>query len=346
MTTHPNPPAEPGATSDRQPTGDGLSLVLIADDQAERTRWLTRLLEGAGYAVLRERVGQHVRERARFAQPDLIVLAPDLPDVTGVELSRQLRADARISSSTPIFLLVPEPATRELRLAALRAGAWEVITPPHEPDELLLRVDTYVRAKRDADRTGRAGLLDPQTGLYNRLGLARRARELGSQAFRDHGALACVVLALDVEATGGASPDARTDSALARSVQRLEVTARRSDVIGALGPAEFAVLAPGTDATGARRLAERLAGSLEVAAGSANGSPGTLVRVRCGYEAVANLGYTPIEPAALLARAATALRTGRAETGGWVRRYAEGPAAASSPSPSPSSPSSGASPAS
>jgi len=348
MTAHPNPPTEPAATSDRQPPVDGLSLVLIADDQAERTRWLVRLLEGAGYAVLRERVGQHVRERAQFAHPDLIVLAPDLPDVTGVELCRQLRADARITSSTPIFLLLPEPALREQRLAALRAGAWEVITPPHDPDEILLRVDMYVRAKRDADRTGRAGLLDPQTGLYNRLGLARRARELGSQAFRDHGALACVVLALDVEATDGATAGARTDSALARSIQRLEVTARRSDVIGALGPAEFAVLAPGTDATGARRLAERLAGSLEVAAGSADSTPGaTLVRVRCGYEAIANLGYTPIEPAALLARAATALRTGRAETGGWIRRFAEGPAAASSPSPSPSpsSTSSGASPA-
>jgi len=39
----------------------------------------------------------------------------------------------------------------------------------------------------------------PRTGLYNRQGLARRARELGSQAFREHGPLACVVLALDLE---------------------------------------------------------------------------------------------------------------------------------------------------
>src|SRR3989449_2198323 len=60
-----------------------------------------------------------------------------------------------------------------------------------------------VQARRDADQARAGGLLDPVTGLYNRQGLARRARELGSQAFREHGPLACIVLALDVEPPGG-----------------------------------------------------------------------------------------------------------------------------------------------
>jgi hypothetical protein len=51
--------------------------------------------------------------------------------------------------------------------------------------------------------------------------------------------------------------------------------------------------------------------------------------VRFGYEAVSNLGYAPVEPVELLVRASTALRTGKAEGGGSIRRFDEGSAAVS-----------------
>src|SRR5207244_9978224 len=54
------------------------------------------------------------------------------------------------------------------------------------------------------------------------------------------------------------------------------------------------------------------------------GAPPAPLRVRCGYEAVANVGYAPIEPVDLLVRASTALRTGRAESGSWLRRFDDG----------------------
>ncbi len=293
---------------------DELALGLVVDDREERSRWLVRLLEDAGYAVLLERTAAHARDRARAAQPDLIIIAANLPDMAGVDLCRALREDARITSATPIFLTLPGSAPREERLAALQAGAWECIAPPHDPDEILLKANLFVRSKRDVDSARLQGLIDPPTGLYNRQGLARRARELASQAFRDHGAIACVALAIDVRTGGLAASDMPEIG-----VHLLQSTARRSDVIGRLGPAEFAILAPGTDAPGARRLAERLAGALHAArAPAADAAP---VGVRVGYEAVANVGYAPVEPVELLVRASTALRTGKAEAGGWIRRF-------------------------
>src|SRR5216117_4381403 len=256
----------------------GLPLVLLAGDHPDDTNWLRNLLEPAGYAVLREPSGRYALERARGTEPDVIIVDAELPDMAGVELCRLLRADPRVSSSTPLLLAFRDHASREQRIAALRAGAWECIAPPHEADEILLKIGAYVRAKLDADRARAEGLLDPMTGLYNRQGLARRARELGSQAFREHGALACVVLALDVETPGGVN--------LGRSVQAIKAAARLSDVIGRLGATEFAVLAPGTDAEGARRLAERLASSVAAATIAPAGAP-PAVRMRCGYEAVA-----------------------------------------------------------
>src|SRR6267378_1521287 len=213
----------------------GLPLVLLAGDGQESTRWLRGLLESGGYAVLQERSGQHALDRARSTDP-------------------------RVSSSTPILLTIRDAATRAQRLAALRAGAWECIAPPHDADEILLKISAYVHAKLDADRARTEGLLDAMTGLYNRQGLARRARELGSQAFREHGPLACIVLALDVEPVEPAAQ--QQGGNLGRYVQALKSAARLSDVIGRLSATEFAVLAPGTDAGGARRLAERLASSV------------------------------------------------------------------------------------
>jgi len=304
----------------------GLPLVLLAGNGQEATRWLRGLLEGGGYAVLQERSGQHALDRARTTEPDVILVDAELPDMAGVELCRTLRADPRVSSSTPILLTIRDAATRAQRLAALRAGAWECITPPHDADEILLKIGAYVHAKLDADRARTEGLLDAVTGLYNRQGLARRARELGSQAFREHGPLACVVLALDIDPPDPATAQQQVGTSLARYVQAIKSAARLSDVIGRLSATEFAVLAPGTDAGGARRLAERLASSVPAttapsAAGVGAAAP---VRVRCGYEAVANVGYAPIEPVDLLVRAAAAVRTGRADPGGWLRRFDEG----------------------
>jgi len=310
----------------------GFPLVLLAGDGQEATRWLRGLLESGGYAVLQERSGQHALDRARTTEPDVILVDAELPDMAGVELCRTLRADPRVSSSTPILLTIRDAATRAQRLAALRAGAWECITPPHDADEILLKIGAYVHAKLDADRARTEGLLDAVTGLYNRQGLARRARELGSQAFREHGALACVVIALDIEPPDPVAAQQQGGTSLGRYVQAIKSAARLSDVIGRLSATEFAVLAPGTDAGGARRLAERLASSVSAttvtsAAGAPSAAP---VRVRCGYEAVANVGYAPIEPVDLLVRAAAAVRTGRADSGGWLRRFDEGTSPASS----------------
>jgi diguanylate cyclase (GGDEF)-like protein len=310
--------------TERMPQG-GLPLVLLAGNGQEATRWLRSLLEGGGYAVLQERSGQHAIERARTTEPDVILVDAELPDIAGVELCRTLRADPRVSSSTPILLMIRDAATRTQRLAALRAGAWECIAPPHDADEILLKIGAYTHAKLDADRARTEGLLDAATGLYNRQGLARRARELGSQAFREHGPLACVVLALDVEPVETGTPQPQGSASLGRYVQAIKSAARLSDVIGRLSATEFAVLAPGTDAGGARRLAERLASSVSATTvASAAGAAAAPVRVRCGYEAVANVGYAPIEPVDLLVRAAAAVRTGRADSGGWLRRFDEG----------------------
>src|SRR3989442_5403289 len=122
----------------------GLPLVLLAGDGQETTRWPRGLLESGRYAVLQERSGQHALDRARTTEPDVILVDAELPDMAGVELCRTLRADPRVSSSTPILLTIRDAATRAQRLAPVRARPLECITTPHCAGAKLLQVRAHV----------------------------------------------------------------------------------------------------------------------------------------------------------------------------------------------------------
>src|SRR5260370_3504838 len=195
---------------------------------------------------------------------------------------------------------------------------------PNQRSELhvLLRRRRSVGATRGADGADGSGLVDPLGGLYNRHGLARRARELNSQAFRDHSALAGVAVSPDIT-DGRAADDARVAAAGTGCAPALSTRSRLSDVIGRLGPREFALLAPATGPDGAVKLAQRMLHWVTTALAADPQAPA--VRVRAGYDAVVNVAYAPLDPTALLLRAATAL-PGIHSTGGgeWLQRVAEG----------------------
>jgi diguanylate cyclase (GGDEF)-like protein len=297
-------------------------LVVIANSQEWHTRSLESILGPHGYAVLRAYTGRQAVDRVLTSQPDAIILDTDLPDVDGLEVCRTLRNDPRVSPSTPILVTSPGHPSRQKRLAALRAGAWDYLGSTLDGEELPLRLDAYVRAKSDADRAREESLLDQLTGLYNIRGLARRARELGSQAFRAEEPFACIVFAPRLE---GGDGDAAVDEAVARAaVERLaralRESGRVSDAIGRLGPTEFAVVAQGTDGEGVVRMAERLQKLLD--AESARDGSAPRLKVAAGYDAVANYHEAPIEPSDMLVRATMAMRQSRTDDGGnWIRRF-------------------------
>ena len=289
-------------------------LALLASDQEWSSRSLETILEPSGFAVIHVYTARETLDRAHRDRPDIILLDAHLPDQEGLELCRALREDTHLDG-TPILLLVVGPATRQQRLAALRAGAWEVVSLPVDAEELLLKLATYARARAEADRAREEGLVDQLTGLYNARGLARRVREIGSEARRHHAALACVAFGTD---RGREKPDDEAD--LAQDMARvLRHAGRVSDAIGRLGRTDFAIVALDTNAPAAVRLAERMLDAVNKAP-HASRQPRPPVRV--GYEAVENLQTTPVEPVDVLVRAATALEHARAEGNGErIRRY-------------------------
>lgn len=286
-------------------------VVLIAGGRAPL---VASALEENRYAVVQVPTGVRALEWARQIHPDAILLQDDLPDMAGIDACRLLHSDRHIGHNVPILILAPGKPTPDQRVTALGAGAWDFLRYPGDHEELSLKLQAFVQAKRNVDIALAEGLVDPAMGVHSRPGLARRARELGALMNRKHGGLACLVFALE------------TDPQDARVARLLAHTARVSDVVGVLGSAEFAVLAPETNHAGAVKFALRAGDALRrttddealLAAAST---------LRVGYDVVVNLRYSPMDPVALLVRASAAVRHGSPEPGyPWVRRFDVTPA--------------------
>ena len=294
-------------------------IVLLANSGTWLNQALDSMLEPLGYRVVSVGSGRELLDRAPAARPDVVLMDANLKDLDSIAVCRALRQNRAVSWHTPIFMITSTPATKQQRLAALEAGAWDYLSLVPNAEELALKLDAFTRVKLETDHALDEGAVEPVSGLYTMRGLERRARELVSDAFRRHAPLACVALAVELEA-----PErlAAPPVALAYAAHILQARGRTSDAIGRLGRSEFAVLAPSTAPDGAVRMARRLTQAVETAGPRPAGLPPLLVRA--GYEAVTDLHATPLAPDRLLEHAGAALIQARAAGNGErIRAYQE-----------------------
>ncbi len=117
-----------------------LPRILVVDDEAELRHALVRALAGHDYAVREAPDGAAaVREFSAF-KPDVVLLDLVLPDMTGVEVCREI---GRLRD-TPIIVLSVLGEERA-KVDALDAGADDYLTKPFGMDELLARVRVALR---------------------------------------------------------------------------------------------------------------------------------------------------------------------------------------------------------
>ncbi|HEX8944323.1 MAG TPA: response regulator [Gemmatimonadaceae bacterium] len=290
-------------------------LVLIASDGEWEGRSLESVFELNGYSVIRVERGRRALELARRTPLDALFLDAGLADMGGVEVCRALRDDPLFDHATPIVITSSVPAAHRVATAAFAAGAWEYCSQPIEVETLLLKLGTFIRARR-ALRDAEAGLLiDPSTGLFTSSGLVQWAKQLSARAVRKREPIACVAVMPQtmsdtrVWSSGEHASEEITNEilnhdALARVVDVCREEARRSDVIGYLGQSRLGILAPDTDAEGAQMFVGRLTRALEKAVPSEGRSKAFL---HAGYCAIADLSAVDVEPTEMLRRAEIAL---------------------------------------
>jgi sigma-B regulation protein RsbU (phosphoserine phosphatase) len=125
--------------------------VLVCDDSTISCRLVQAVLEREGYKVVVVYNGEDCLEEVRRRPFDLVLLDIELPGVSGIEVTRQLRSRQSDRVYLPIILLTGN-TEKEARTEGLRAGATDFLTKPFEPAELAARIHNHVAAKRLHDR--------------------------------------------------------------------------------------------------------------------------------------------------------------------------------------------------
>jgi two-component system KDP operon response regulator KdpE len=114
--------------------------VLVVDDENSIRRYLRAALGAQGFTVYEAANGQETIQAVLAHHPDLIILDLGLPDMDGIEVTRQLREWSQI----PIIILSVREAEVD-KIAALDAGADDYLTKPFGTGELMARMRVVMR---------------------------------------------------------------------------------------------------------------------------------------------------------------------------------------------------------
>ena len=116
----------------------GIPLILVVEDYTDSRTLLSSLLRAKGYKVVEARDGKEGLLQANRITPDLILMDLAMPEMDGVEATRQLRLRHTLSR-TPIFA-ISAYATADVKQDAMAAGCAEIFAKPLDIGSLLGRI--------------------------------------------------------------------------------------------------------------------------------------------------------------------------------------------------------------
>ena len=117
---------------------DDTSTILVVDDYVDNRVLLAAWLRAKGYKVVEAQDGREGVLQASRSHPDLILMDLAMPELDGIEATRQLR-QRHAFSRTPIFA-ISAYATRDVKDDALAAGCTDVFDKPLDLPFLLSKI--------------------------------------------------------------------------------------------------------------------------------------------------------------------------------------------------------------
>lgn len=116
-----------------------MRTILVADDEGAIRTLIHAIVEDSGCRIIQASDGVTALEMARAHKPDLVIIDWMMPGMTGVEVTRALRAEPA-TSNTPVVLLTARHRGED-RAAGTAAGANAYLVKPFSPLELLELVE-------------------------------------------------------------------------------------------------------------------------------------------------------------------------------------------------------------
>ena len=123
-----------------------VTLVLVADDDADIRDLVAFKLEQAGLEVVAAEDGQAALEQARARRPRLAILDVSMPGLSGIDVCRMLRSDPATAGML-IIMLTARVQEKDVE-GGFGAGADDYVTKPFSPRALVTRIQALLSRTR------------------------------------------------------------------------------------------------------------------------------------------------------------------------------------------------------
>ena len=119
--------------------------ILVVEDEPAIQELVAVNLTRAGHSVMRAASAEEAKIRLRATLPDLVLLDWVLPGMSGVDMARWMRSEAR-TREVSLIMLTGRSEERD-KVAGLESGADDYITKPFSTRELLARIAAVLRRR-------------------------------------------------------------------------------------------------------------------------------------------------------------------------------------------------------
>ena len=239
-----------------------MKRLLLVDDDEELLAVARARLADDNIEISCANGGKTGLEAARSWNPDLILLDLDMPDMSGFDVCRILKADRELCMIPVLFLSGSGTSADKVR--GLDLGAVDYITKPFDNFELKARVRAAIRTKELQDLLIEYAHIDPLTGLPNRRALMDRLQMEWARRQRYQGKLAFIMADIDrFKRVNDRFGHSIGDQVLAEVANTIARQCRDTDLPARFGGEEFAILVPHEAKSGAMCLAERCRREIE-----------------------------------------------------------------------------------
>lgn len=131
-----------------------MTKILIVEDEASFSEALEFLLGKEGFSIVTAATGTEALRKFEQGGIDLVLLDLMIPEISGIEVCRQIRAKSKI----PIIMLTAKDSEVD-KVVGLEIGADDYVTKPYSSRELVARIRAVLRRNGNDDVEQQSGVL-------------------------------------------------------------------------------------------------------------------------------------------------------------------------------------------
>lgn len=236
--------------------------VLIVDDIVLNIQVLHETLKD-NYEVFFATNGRDALKVAESILPDIILLDVMMPEISGYDVLKEIKANASISEIPVIIITALEDVENEL--IGLNLGAIDYITKPINPQIVSIRVKNQIELKKSRDMLNNLSRIDGLTAVANRRAFDEMFEKEWLRAKRTNSPLSLIMIDIDYfKDYNDYFGHSAGDVCLKNVANTIKSSLNRpADMVARYGGEEFVCLLPDTDEHGAQLTASRIRENIE-----------------------------------------------------------------------------------